>query len=199
MVYRIEFRDQSDLSQVIDNYSTGSIAPGPLCVASPSTLLFSDTKSTTSEPHDVYEIDCSRGRLKITDTGIKIDFKGIVWDICFVRNEGKPLLLSTQYGRTHAYNTHSGKQEWKNEVGGNCVTTDGRNYVFVCEQIRKTSHILSLSDGKKMGPLIRKEDKDFGELRHMRWCHATSSLKVAHYVENEIYISTIRFIGKDYK
>ena len=180
-------------SQVIDNYSTGSIAPGPLCVTSPSTLLFSGTKSTTNEHHDVYQIDCSRERLKITDTEIKIDFKGIVWDICFVRNERKTLLLSTQYGRTHAYNIHSGKQEWKSEVGGNSVTTEGHSYVIVCEQIRKTSHVLSLSDGKKLGPLIRKEDEDFGEVRHMRWCNLTSSLIVAHYVENEIHISTIRF------
>ena len=138
----IEFRSLTDLSQIMYNFSTGYIDPGALCAASTSTLLVVDQLKV---PCDVYWLDCSEDEPKTTGKTNGIDFLGKVWDICYVPNKGKHLLLATQYGLSHAYNTITNKLEWNNKVGGSCITTDCYNYVVVpCDY---NINMLSLSDG----------------------------------------------------
>ena len=184
---KIEFRSLTDLSQITYNFSTGYIDPGALCAASTSTLL---VVHQSMKPSDAYWLDCSEDEPKLTGKKITIDFQGKVWDICYVPNERNPLLLAIQYGLSHAYNTITNKLEWNNKVGGSCITTDGHrsNYVLVCD--KDSIKILSLSDGKNLGSLIRKEDH---KLKGVRWCNVTSSLIIVHDVDEEIHISTIQF------
>ena len=122
-----------------------------------------------------------------------MEIVGMVWDICFVPIERKPLLFATQYRLLHAYNIFTNKPEFKSEVGGNSVTTDCHNYVMVCAHGHDYFCMLSLPDGKKLGYLMRDGDQGLGKLKHVRWCSATVSLIVVHDVQKEIQISTIQF------
>ena len=117
----------------------------------------------------------------------------MVWDICYVPNERKPLLFATQYRLLHGYDALTNKLEWKSEVGGNSLTTDCHSYVMVCAHGLDYFCMLSLPDGKKLGYLMRDGDQGLGKLKHVRWCNMTSSLIVVHDVDKEIHISTIQF------
>ena len=187
---KIEFRSLTDLSQIIYNFSTGYTDPGALCAESTSTLL---VVNQSNGPSDAYWLDCSEDEPTLTGKKITIDFPAKVWDISFLSNERKPLLLAIQYGRLHAYSALTNKLEWKSEVGGNSVTTYCHDYVMVCAHLRHYICMFSLPDGKKLGYLMRDGDQGLGKLKHVRWCNMTSSLIVVHDVDEEIHISTIQF------
>ena len=185
---KIEFRSLSDLNQIIHTFSAGSIDPGASCAASASTLLFVDH---SKEPSDVYWLDCNEDEPKLTGKKISINL-GHVWDMCFVPNERKSPLFVTQYGLSAvAYSTVTNKLEWNSLGGGSCITTDCHNYLMGLEGDR--INMISLSDGKKLGYLMRNGDQGLGKLKHVRWCNMTSSLIVVHDVDKEIHISTIQF------
>ena len=78
-------------------------------------------------------------------------------------------------------------------VLGNSVTTDGRGYVLVGNFYDYYIKMVSLSDGKDLGHLVRKGDKVLGKPSMVQWCNATSSWLVAHKVNDMWHISSIQF------
>ena len=190
----IEFRSLDDLSQIIHSYSTGSIWPGALCALSASILLYIGYPIADGifAEDKIHWLDCSETEPKLTGKKINVKISGVV-DICYVPNETKPLLLVAQYGKIRAYNVLANKLEWESEVSVNSLTTDCHNYVIMCCFLDKCAYMLSLSDGKKLGCLMRDGDQGLGGLKHVRWCNVTSSLIVVHEVQKEIQISTIQF------
>ena len=183
---KIEFRSLHDLRKILYNFSTGSLLPGDLFAASPSTLLFVDKNKL---PNKVYWLDCSGTEPKLTGKKINTTLN-FIWDTCYIPDEKKPLLVGCKNESVFAFDVVSNKVEWKTQVCGCSVTTDGHN---VLTRAGNEIKLLSLSDGKGLGCLIRDGDQDLGELDEVRWCNATSSLVVAHWVINEYYISTIQF------
>ena len=186
---RIEFRSLSDLSQITQTYLTGSLKPGVLCTASTSTLLFTHWSNSC----DLYFLDCSGVELKLT--GKKIS-TGIypVHDVCYVPDEKKPLLVAAGGWSTssHAYNALSSELQWKNNVAANSVTTDGHNYLVTCAHFGNVINVLSLSDGKDLGCLVKEGDHGLGKPYWVQWSKTSSSLFVANVVDQKIDISTIR-------
>ena len=56
----------------------------------------------------------------------------------------------------------SGAQEWSTDVTAHDFTTDGHNYIFMCEHFGHTFNLLSQSDGKKLGCFIKKVIRVWG-------------------------------------
>ena len=183
--HKIEFRSLRDLSQIIHSFSTGSLNSIAMCAASPSTLLFVDRSDL---PNHVYWLDCTEDEPKLTGKKIstELDF---IWDICYIRDEKKPLLVGGNGENVFAYDVVTNKLKWITLGRGDSVTTDGHEYVLV--RTANSIRLLSLSDGKDLGYLIRQGDKGLGYLGQMQ-C-TTSSFVVGH-ARNEMYhISTIQF------
>ena len=69
------------------------------------------------------------------------------------------------------------------------MTTDGE-YVLVLTD--NDIRMLSRSDGKDVGCLIKDGERGLGRIHHTRWCYTTSSLIVVHEVKNEYHINSIQ-------
>ena len=183
---KIEFRDISDLSRIIYSYSTGSLKLEPLCAASPSTLLFVDK---SKGPRDVYWLDCSEAEPKLTGKKISTD-ANFIYEICFTPDKMKPLVVAASLSSLYAYNAVNNKLEWNCKVKSFDVTTDGE---YILARTENGVHTVSRLDGKHLGCLVRNGDQGLGSIYNVQWCNSTSSLIVAHEVNNEYYISSIQF------
>ena len=91
--HEIEFRSLSDLSQIVQSYSTGTLQPTDICAAFPSTLLF---VHKSKGPPDVYWLDCNGTEPKLTGKKIRTGLK-CTMDICHIPDKQKSLLVVTDY------------------------------------------------------------------------------------------------------
>ena len=139
-LHKIEFRNIKNLSEIIHTFETGSLSPETLCTASPSTLLFVDE---SKQPHDVYWLDCSSDKPKLMEKKIStaLDY---AFDICYVPDEVKPLLIVADVGLGNAYNCLNNEMEWSVTMHGNSLTTDGK-YLLVCSYAGDGIEMFSLS------------------------------------------------------
>ena len=185
--HKLEFRSLSDLRHIVCSFSTGFLKPAALCAAFPSTLLYEDTSKF---PSHVYWLDCSGTEPKLNGKKINTTLY-CIFDICYIRDEKKPLLVYVNGDKVFAYNVVNNKLEWSTKDPSDSVTTDGHNYVLTCNS--KNIKLLSLSDGKDLGYLIRDGDQGLGRPVRVRWCSKTTSFIVVHCLNKKYYISTIQF------
>ena len=170
--------------------------PRRLCQVLPSVLLGNCVSGTNSE---IRWLDCSGIFAKEIDhKKITIPGQNMYWDMCFVREQNKNLVIATADGPQgiHAYNAHTKLLEWKVEIDGMeraGVASDGHGHLFVCDGKNECVHMLSVSDGRNLGCLI-----DPGELGHgarpywAAWSEKMSSLIVAYGKENSVAISVVK-------
>ena len=159
--HHIEFRD---LRQRINTFSTGSLKPGAMCAASASTLLFEDDSKI---PRDVYWLGCSGTEPRLTGKKVRTEVN-YIWDMCYVPDDRRPLLINTDGDNVLAYNTVNNNLDWSSEVRGRSVATDGSKYVLVRSRYDNDIKMLSLSDGNDLGCLIREGDQGLGMLSRVR-------------------------------
>ena len=120
------------------------------------------------------------------------------WDMCYVQEQSKNLVILTADGSQgiHAYNTDTKSLEWKKEIDGmeNAgVAADGHGHLFVCDGENGCVYMLSVSDGKYQGCLITKDELGIGTSPcWVVWSEETSSLIVAHAKENKRFINVIK-------
>ena len=84
---KIEFRDVTDLSQIIHTFYTGSLVPALMC-ATPTGLLVQHKND------EVYWIDCTGAQPRFT--GKKMTLETFL-DICYVPDETEPILVYSGY------------------------------------------------------------------------------------------------------
>ena len=187
---KIEFRNIRNLSEIIETFATGSLEPEALCAASPSTLMFLDN---LKQPHDVYWLDCSSAKPKLMEKKIRASSEfGSTFDICYIPDEVKPLLIAATMWSGNAYNTLNKELEWRVDMRGDSLTSVGK-YILVCSYYGYGIEMFSLQEGKNLGYLITKGQNGLGKPRHVRWCNATSSLVVTHEIKKKLHISNIKF------
>ena len=114
-----------------------------------------------------------------------------IWDICYISDEKKPLLVCSYSSNVFACDAVNNKLEWNTLISGYSVTTDGRNYVLAVTGYE--IKLLSLSDGKDLGYLIREGDQGLGKSRKVPWCSTTMSFVVVHYLNEKYHVSRIQF------
>ena len=187
--HMIEFRSLSDLSQIIQNFSTGSFEPAALCSRSSTTLLFVNRSEI---PRSICEIDCRGAAPILLRKKIWTEMLHVA-DMCIVPYERKPLLVASdlEYGSVTAYNLLSNELEWSIQTHVSSITTDGRDYILGVGG--DGIMMFSLLNNKNLGVLIRHGDKGLGKIKLVDWCNKTASLLVAHGVNKKINLSTIQF------
>ena len=140
----------------IHSQSVAPHQPLRLCAMSESTLLYIDHSKI---PLKVHRLNC-RTLPPISPPEYKSLYlsKEMWWDMCFVREQNKKLLIVSSVGMNgiEAYNTDRCSLEWKGEIHGmqKCaVASDGHGHIFVCGKTQANNyiHMLSASDGKPSG------------------------------------------------
>ena len=116
-----------------------------------------------------------------------------VADMCIVPDKSKPLLVASdlEYGSVAAYNLLNSELEWSIQMHARSITTDDSDYILGVGV--DGIMMVSLSNNKNLGVLIRHGDKGLGKIKLVDWCHKTASLLVAHEVNKKINISIIHF------
>ena len=187
--HKIEFRSLADLSQIVSAFYTGSIEPGVLCSGSDSNLFFVDRSKS---PRNICRLDCRGAAPKLLATKIFTQLLQVA-DMCFVPDKNKPLLLASdlEYGSLVAFNTLRNEIEWSIQIHARSITTELRNFMLGVGVDGIT--MVSLSDNKILGFLIRNGDKCLGKMKLVQWCNTTQSLVVAHEINKKIHLSTIQF------
>ena len=87
-----------------------------------------------------------------------------VADMCIVPYESKPLLVASdlKYGSVAAYNLLSSELQWSIQTHARSITTDGCHYILGVGG--DGLMMVSLSNNKNLGVLIRNGDKGLGKL-----------------------------------
>ena len=118
-------------------------------------------------------------------------------DMCFAEVEMKHFVIITANGPQgiRAFNADTNSLEWEREIHGmekSGVASDGCGHLFVCDISNKRVHMLSISDGKYLGCLIKEGDQGLGVPLFATWSEETCSLLIAHKKENKRFISVIK-------
>ena len=189
----IEFRDLNNLNQILHTYLI--MEPRRLCQVSPSVLLINCVSSAYSEIH---WLDCSTIPPKEnSQKKIIIPGQTMYWDMCFVQEQNKNLVIITADGPQgiHAYNANTTLLEWRKKRDGMekaGVASDSHGHLFVFDKENGCINLLSVSDGHYQGCLIKEGEQSLGKPCFGVWCEQTSSLIVAHAKGNERFISVIK-------
>ena len=109
---KLYYHDVSNLNEIVHTHSVAPHIPGPLFTSSPTTLLYEDV---SKYPPAVRWLDCRTSPpqplhgMNITHTQ-QIQ----VWDMCFVQQNDKKLLITTrgQRGGLYGYDADTDKLEW---------------------------------------------------------------------------------------
>ena len=117
--------------------------------------------------------------------------------MCFVKGEMKYFVIVTAYGPQgiRAFNADTNSLEWQKKIEGMekaGVASDGHGHLFVCDTHNKSVHMLSVSDGKNLGCLIKEGEQGLGIPLWTAWSKETSSLLIAHKKENKRFVSVIK-------
>ena len=219
---RIEFRDDSNLSKVVENYAVTHL-PSRLCTVTPTnetssckspsnasatpppaTLLFYVDYLRT--PRKVRWLDCGASPPKPADgCNVTDTMHAVTHDICCCRCSQLLIITDSDHGIC-AYGTKDNRLVWK--VKGKLngmehrmspwgVTTDGNGHLFICDMRNECIQVFSVSDGKYEGCLLKKGQKGMGVPRCIRWFHENTSLVVAHKEADKRNISVIRIDQKE--
>ena len=195
----IEFRDVSDLSQILHSYSVAPHKPDRLYAVTPHTLLYADA---SKRPRDVHWLDLSGSKPKPAAGKRAIHLEqDDIRNMCFVQHGDKQLLIVADRNKLFAYNTNTGKNEWK--VSGKLqgvdkgidfsgVTTDACGNLFVCDFKNGNNciHLFRASDGQHLGCLM-KDDEELGHPGIVHWYDKTSSLITACVFKEKWHITVI--------
>ena len=181
---------------MLHSLSVAPQEPGRLCAMSESTLLYIDVSKI---PRKVHRLNC-RTLPPISPPEYKSLYlsEEMWWDMCFVREHNKNLLIVSSAGMTgiEAYNTDTASLEWKGQLSvlQRCgVASDGQGHIFVCDQAKeiKCIHMFSASDGKYQGCLMREGEQGLGIPYWATWSRETSSLIVIHGKGDKRFFSVI--------
>ena len=191
----IEYRDINNPTDVVLIHSVAPHQPEKLCKVSPSTLLYVDQ---STDPCFVRVLDCSGMKPKHLLGPHNIVHAEVehLKSICYVQN-GEKQVLMVAAGHLYAYDRVANKLIWIrermswNHKGARGVTSDGRGYVFVCNDESMSIEMYSVSDGKHLGCLIKNGEQGLGCPYRARWCEKNSSLIVAHTMGRGWLISSI--------
>ena len=180
--------------------------PDMLCTAGPSTLMYSDCdmkSSLTSDlrkaPRIIRWLDCSSST-PTPDGELNIQ-QETVYGMCCITFEGKSLLVTTDQwdSAIKSYSRESRELVWSKEgrlpgmgkeMGPWDITADGQGYLFVADESNKCIQKFCIT-GKYLGVLLKEGEQDLGELKHVQWNSATSSLVVVHQKGKEGHISVV--------
>lgn len=195
---KIEFHDIKKLNDVLITYYARRCRPMRICVSSSSSLLYIDHKK---HPHEATWLDCNRSPPELkADANVTHVQQDIVWDMCCVQDRNKHLLLTTGgFDGVNAYNTDTDQVEWckkgtltgmEEQMMAEGVTTDGRGHVFISDESNRCIHMLS-NKGSYLGVLLKEGEQGLGRPRLVHWCSETSSLVVAHIIDEQYCISKI--------
>ena len=186
-------------------HKVGNGKPGLLFPLSPTTLLFVDYQHN---PLKLKWMDCSADSPQII--GVSSLRESWVWDICVIEdgNEGKTQLVVGNYGRAPQYkinavNLQSGKIEWsvketsarmKDKFKPASVTADNDGHIFVCDRGNACIQILSVKNGRYLGPLLKKGEHGIGLPKLIRWNKDTKTLVVLHNIHHiqKLYIKVLK-------
>ena len=120
--------------------------------------------------------------------------------MCCSQDENKQLLVLAAGNGLFAYNTNTGKLEWKvdrklpgMEKDMDCVgvTTDKRGHLFVCDwkNGNRCIHLFRASEGQYLGCLMKDEEEhDPGRIH---WCEKSSCLITVCVLKNKWHINVI--------
>ena len=195
---KIEFRDVKKLSDVVSNYCVRQCRPGRICTATSSHLLYIDHKK---HPNEAKGIDCSKSppepAIGANATHIQHD---IVWNMFCVHDENQKLLITTAgFDGVTAYNTENDEMVWglkgnlprmKEQIMAEGVAADGNGRLFVSDESNRCIHIVTV-EGLYAGVLLKEGEQKLGRPRLIHWCSETSSLIVAHIIDEQYCISKI--------
>ena len=197
---KIEFRDVNDFNQILLTHSVAPHNPEALYAVTPSTLLYTDSSKS---PRDIHWLDLSELQPKPAAGKRVIHTKQHkIYDMCCTQDGDEQLLVVTaRHDGLFAYNTITGKLEWKvdgklpgMEKDIDCigVTMDKNGHLFVCDYSNgnKCIHLFRASDGQYLGCLI-KDEKELGAPALIHWCENTSSLITVCCCNGEFYINAI--------
>ena len=173
--------------------------PSILYAVSPSTLLYVDGSKSRFE---VNWLDLSESPPKPAAGKRVIHTKlEFILDMCCTQDGDEHLLVVAAGNGLFAYNTNTGKLEWKvdrkppgMEKRMECigVTTDNRDHLFVCDWKNGNSciHLIRASDGQYLGCLM-KHEKELGAPGCIHWCEKSSSLITLSDFKNRWHINVI--------
>ncbi len=187
----IEFRDLTNMNNVVHQHSASPHWPLRLCTAGPSTLLYSDRRYPDPDAVEkciIRWLDCSSSTPK--PDGELVTEQDYLFDMCCTEDEGKSLVITTDYCQKaiRCYNRDSGKLLWKVEgklpgmgkkIGPRDITVDGLGHLFVTDENNKCIQKLS-GTGEYLGVHLKEGDQGLGELKDVQWHDASSSLVVGH-------------------
>lgn len=191
---RIEFRREDSLDVTIHSYpQTREQSVGHLCKASLSDLLWEDRGAVVDQGRQVRWLDCHTERL-VPASNRNIGINVYIYSMCSVNANGKRLLAVSSL----AHGLHLYDMDTKNRAavfsGGTFwgVAANGRGtHLFVCDQDGECVQVFSV-DGSYLGRL-EVVGEPLGDPVQLCWCEATSSLVVAHKINNDPFtISMIR-------
>ena len=200
MEHKIEFRDVNDFNQIVLTHSVAPHEPSFLHAVMPSTLLYVDSSKS---PRELHWLDLSESQPKPSVGRRTIHIKQkFIYDVCCTQDGGEQLLVVTaRHDGLFAYNTNTGKLEWKvdrkapgMEKDMDCigVTMDKRGHLFVCnyKNENRCIHLFRASDGKYLGCLIKYEE-ELGVPARIHWCEKSSSLITVCYSKDEWHINVV--------
>ena len=179
-----EFRDISNVDEVLCSYSVAPIVIGVLCMGqSTNTLQFTDGSKNMLE---VRRLDCSKSVPILCDDLTKTRrAKKNLYYILVARHAGMTLLFVAGHTFLDAYKPNSSEVTWNNEHVSNMerdldpysLSTDGDGHLFVMDLNNDCVHMFSLDDGSHMG-VVLSEEEGLSCFHDISWCNKKASLAV---------------------
>ena len=157
---------------------------------------------SSKSPKEIHWLDLSESPLKPAAVKPAISTKqNIIYDMCGLQDGDKQLLVLVDGNDLFAYNTNTGKLEWKvdrkppgmeKNMVFHGITTDKSGHLFVCDWMNgnKCIHLFRASDGQYLGCLI-KDKEELGIPARIHWCKKSSSLITVCYWKREFHINVI--------
>ena len=194
--HTIEFRNGSDLREMLLTHLVAPHRPRSLTKVEESTLLYVDGATT---PNEVRWLNCSVSPPKpATVVGIThTTQQNPVAGICTTQFGNKTLLVTTdKLDSVSAYDVVQDRIEWqvKGKLTGmgaairpRAVASDGRGHLLVCD----SDCVWMLStDGVYMG-VVFKFGERIGKPESIFWCSRNSWFLIHHYKNNRNMITSV--------